>query len=131
MQDSATQKRRLALVGTGFRGTSMWGVNVAKGYGDHVEIVGLCDRNWMRADRARSLIGLGNTPIYGDIDTLLAETKPETVMVATPDANHDEMIVKALEAGCTGYIEKPINPETFVAEIEQIAGLPPAGEENP
>ena len=26
---------------------------------------------------------------------------------------------KALEAGCTGYIEKPINPETFVAELER------------
>jgi two-component system, cell cycle response regulator DivK len=25
----------------------------------------------------------------------------------------------ALEAGCTGYIEKPINPATFVAEIER------------
>jgi CheY-like chemotaxis protein len=26
---------------------------------------------------------------------------------------------RALEAGCVGYIEKPINPATFVAEIEQ------------
>ena len=26
---------------------------------------------------------------------------------------------KALKAGCTGYIEKPINPETFMAEIEK------------
>ena len=26
---------------------------------------------------------------------------------------------KALSAGCTGYIEKPINPETFLAEIEK------------
>jgi two-component system cell cycle response regulator DivK len=26
---------------------------------------------------------------------------------------------KALAAGCTGYIEKPINPETFMAVIEQ------------
>ncbi len=25
---------------------------------------------------------------------------------------------KALNAGCTGYIEKPINPETFMSEIE-------------
>jgi two-component system cell cycle response regulator DivK len=25
---------------------------------------------------------------------------------------------KALESGCTGYIEKPINPETFVAEMD-------------
>ncbi|MBC8096829.1 MAG: response regulator [Akkermansiaceae bacterium] len=27
---------------------------------------------------------------------------------------------KALAAGCSGYIEKPINPETFVAEIERL-----------
>lgn len=26
---------------------------------------------------------------------------------------------KALEAGCTGYIEKPINPDTIMAEIEK------------
>jgi two-component system, cell cycle response regulator DivK len=30
---------------------------------------------------------------------------------------------KALAAGCNGYLEKPINPESFVAEIE--AFLPP------
>lgn len=34
---------------------------------------------------------------------------------------------KALEAGCSGYIEKPINPETFVAELEQA--LSQAGED--
>ena len=32
---------------------------------------------------------------------------------------------KALAAGCTGYIEKPIDPETFVAEIERIGHPPP------
>lgn len=26
---------------------------------------------------------------------------------------------KALKAGCTGYIEKPINPDTFMNEIEK------------
>jgi two-component system cell cycle response regulator DivK len=32
---------------------------------------------------------------------------------------------RALEAGCVGYIEKPINPATFVAEIEQyLPGMP-------
>jgi len=25
---------------------------------------------------------------------------------------------KALESGCVGYIEKPINPDTFISEIE-------------
>ena len=26
---------------------------------------------------------------------------------------------KALAGGCTGYIEKPINPDTFIAEIQK------------
>lgn len=26
---------------------------------------------------------------------------------------------KALAAGCSGYIEKPIDPETFIAELEE------------
>jgi CheY-like chemotaxis protein len=26
---------------------------------------------------------------------------------------------KALGAGCSGYIEKPINPDTFMAQVEQ------------
>ena len=28
--------------------------------------------------------------------------------------------ILALEAGCNAYIEKPIDPETFIAEIEQV-----------
>ena len=28
---------------------------------------------------------------------------------------------KALAAGCNGYLEKPINPETFVAELQAFA----------
>ena len=32
---------------------------------------------------------------------------------------------KALASGCTGYIEKPINPDTFIQQVEQH--LPPQG----
>jgi len=32
---------------------------------------------------------------------------------------------KALAAGCNGYLEKPINPETFVPEIERFLNPPP------
>lgn len=35
---------------------------------------------------------------------------------------------RALEAGCNGYIEKPINPETFVAEVESYF-IPTAADE--
>lgn len=31
---------------------------------------------------------------------------------------------KSLAAGCNGYIEKPIDPETFVSDIRSL-GLPP------
>jgi two-component system cell cycle response regulator DivK len=31
---------------------------------------------------------------------------------------------KCLAAGCNGYIEKPINPETFVSEIEAFLKRP-------
>jgi CheY-like chemotaxis protein len=36
---------------------------------------------------------------------------------------------KALEAGCDGYVEKPIDPETFVAEIERFLPPSPGGAE--
>ncbi|MDO9218197.1 MAG: response regulator, partial [Lacisediminimonas sp.] len=31
---------------------------------------------------------------------------------------------KCLNAGCNGYIEKPINPDTFVSEIERYGPAP-------
>jgi len=31
---------------------------------------------------------------------------------------------KVLAAGCSGYMEKPIEPETFVTTIERLAALP-------
>jgi CheY-like chemotaxis protein len=32
---------------------------------------------------------------------------------------------KSLAAGCNGYIEKPIDPDTFVSEIAQFMPAPP------
>jgi two-component system cell cycle response regulator DivK len=34
---------------------------------------------------------------------------------------------KSLAAGCNGYIEKPINPETFVRDIERFEAPPSTG----
>lgn len=31
---------------------------------------------------------------------------------------------RSLEAGCTGYIEKPIDPERFVHTVEELSGWP-------
>ena len=35
---------------------------------------------------------------------------------------------KAIEAGCTGYIEKPIDPKTFMAQVERYFIGKKAGE---
>ena len=35
---------------------------------------------------------------------------------------------KAIDAGCNGYIEKPINTETFMAQVEQYLSEKKAGE---
>ncbi len=35
---------------------------------------------------------------------------------------------KALSAGCDGYLEKPINPDTFVAQVESY--MPPQATED-
>ena len=32
---------------------------------------------------------------------------------------------KALAAGCDGYLEKPINPDTFITDIERFLGSAP------
>jgi two-component system cell cycle response regulator DivK len=36
---------------------------------------------------------------------------------------------KALAAGCTGYLEKPINPMTFIDEIRKYLPVPNAAKE--
>ena len=41
----AGPRKRVAMVGTGHRGLSMWGTPVIKEFGGQVEFVGLCDSN--------------------------------------------------------------------------------------
>ncbi len=36
---------------------------------------------------------------------------------------------KALASGCIGYLEKPINPDTFVSDVEKHLPIQPPGKE--
>lgn len=107
MTDGNSHRHRVALVGTGHRGAGMWGQELLAGWREQVEMVAICEINQVRAENARNLIGT-NAPIYNDIDRMLAEMKPEVVIVCTRDDTHDEIIVKALEAGARVITEKPM-----------------------
>ena len=78
---------KLAIVGTGSRGSQSWGKPIVATYSDVVELVGLCDINSKRVQAAKALIGT-QAPTYLDFDRMIQETKPDVVMVTTVDSTH-------------------------------------------
>jgi predicted dehydrogenase len=105
--DSNGAKKRVALVGTGHRGTGMWGKELLQECGAWVDMVGLCDSNPLRLQRGRELIGV-DAPLFTDLATMLREVKPDTLLVCSRDSVHDDHIVAGLEAGCDVVAEKPM-----------------------
>ncbi len=103
-------RKRLAMVGTGHRGSGMWGRNVLAAHGDLVEFVGMCDVNPGRIRSAQKLMGI-TCPSFDDFDTMLAQTKPDTVIVTTVDATHHTFIARALAVGCDVITEKPMTTD--------------------
>ena len=106
----ALPKKKIAMVGTGHRGTSMWGIDVIKDYGNEIEFVGLCDKNPGRVKTAQKMMNL-SCGTYTNLDQMLRETKPEVLIVTTMDSTHHEQIVKGLEAGADIITEKPMTTD--------------------
>ena len=102
-----TRQRRYALVGTGGRGSSMWGKGVKDKWGDTVEFVGLCDPNPKRAEVVRQIIGV-DCPVFTDFEAMVKSARPELVAITTVDAHHAEYIVRALDLGIDVITEKPM-----------------------
>jgi len=101
------RRRRYAIVGTGHRGTGMWGADLAKRYSDVLEFVGLCDANPKRLAAGRDLIG-AECPTYTGFDEMLEKARPELLMVTTVDSTHVEQITRALDRGVDVITEKPM-----------------------
>src|SRR5215210_4841742 len=103
-------KRKVAMVGTGHRGTGMWGTPVLQEFSDRIEFVGLCDINPGRAATAKEMLKV-SCPTYTDFDKMMKETKPDTLIVTTVDGTHHEFIVKGLEYGADIVTEKPMTTD--------------------
>ena len=101
-------KVRLAIIGCG--GNSS-GHARRMNQMDEVQIIATCDVN---TDIANSYIDqnipdLAPRPVaFDDVDSMLAETQPDAVLISTPHTLHFEHGMKALESGCHVLMEKPM-----------------------
>lgn len=109
----STKKRRYALVGTGGR-AQMYVDALAEAYAESNELVALCDLSQTRMDWYNDLLVEEHdhpaVPTYQarDFDRMVAETKPDTVIVTTMDSTHHQYIIRAMELGCDAITEKPM-----------------------
>ncbi|KAI0144603.1 NAD(P)-binding protein [Xylariaceae sp. FL1272] len=104
--------KRYAIVGTGGRAMFFY-TAIAGQYASTCRIVGLCDTNETRMRYANSRLGAlghGAVPTFlaSDFEKMIAETRPDHVIVTSIDRTHNIYIVKALESGCDVITEKPM-----------------------
>ncbi len=125
-------KRRYAVVGTGSR-SKMYIQAVVDKYADGCELVGFCDVNPSRmAVRKQQLpAGYPDVRAYGaeDFDRMIAETRPDVVIVTSKDVTHSDYIIRAMQLGCDVVTEKPMTTdeqrctEILTAQRETGRGL--------
>lgn len=99
---------RTALIGCGWWGNNILLEAMASGA---CEIVALCDVDARQYEATLKNVatGTGDAPkLFKDYRDLLTETKPEIVIVGTPDHWHALPMIAAVKAGAHVYVEKPI-----------------------
>ncbi len=106
-------RKRYALVGTGSR-AGMYIEAITGTYHEIAELVALCDlsptrMNWYNR-RLQETAGLGPLPTYSadQFEQMIADTKPDTVIVTSIDASHHLYIIRAMGLGCDVICEKPM-----------------------
>lgn len=85
---------------------------IGKTFSDTSRLAALCDSNQGRLELAAALpyVAPWSPKLYPhtDFERMIAETKPETVVVVCQDSFHDDYICRAMELGCDVITEKPM-----------------------
>ena len=120
-------KKKYAVVGTGGR-AGLYLTSIARDYQETSAFVAFCDTNQTRMSYANKMIGEwghAQVPYYGadQFDTMIAECKPDIVIVTSIDRTHHHYIIRAMELGCDVISEKPmtIDEEKCQSIIDAIA----------
>ncbi|MDL4842617.1 Gfo/Idh/MocA family oxidoreductase [Aquibacillus rhizosphaerae] len=106
-------KKKYVLVGTGGRSEFFYGA-VVRDFGETSELVGFCDINQTRMNYANRLLEEKyehpqiSTYLTSEFDEMVANEKPDTVIVTSVDRTHHTYIIRALELGCDVITEKPM-----------------------
>jgi predicted dehydrogenase len=97
----------------------------ARGHGSRiaeiegVEIVALVDPSENSLNGFKERVGLGDEiPTFSDHQKMLAEVKPNAVVISTPHTLHFQQIMDSLDAGCHVHTEKPM--VCTVAHAKQV-----------
>jgi predicted dehydrogenase len=114
---------RYAIVGAGSRHAMYRDALVDGSIDPSIELVALCDTNRSRLELSAARLPDGQRTGVGlydaaDFDRMIAERRPDTVIVTTPDYLHDPYIVLALRAGCDVITEKPMTID--LARLKRI-----------
>ncbi|GHF39638.1 putative dehydrogenase [Amycolatopsis bartoniae] len=99
--------RRVVLAGAGGYGRSYLREIAELERAGLVELAGVCEIAELD-EEARRLIG--NRPVAADLPALLAATRPDLGVVATPIHTHAELAAAVLDAGAHLMLEKPPGP---------------------
>lgn len=113
-----TNKRRVAIVGTGHRGAGTWGREAPATCAEDIALVGLSDLNPARLAAVADRIGAEAALVSTDLDAMIAGAKPHTLVVCTRDDTHADIIVDALERGIDVVTEKPM--ATTAEDVRRI-----------
>jgi predicted dehydrogenase len=107
-------RKRFVQAGLGGR-SKMFTNAVLDNYKDSCEMVGYCDNNAGRVKLAVEQAGEKGARVAGyadtDFDRMIAEARPDCVIVTTRDCFHDKYICRALELGCDVITEKPMTTD--------------------
>ena len=85
---------------------------------DGYEIVGLMSRTIKSKEIPAELAGY---PLYEDFDEALAATKPDAVSINSWPNTHAEYAIRAMNAGCHVFMEKPL--ATTIEDAEKVVAL--------
>lgn len=100
---------RVAVIGLGNAGTTLHLPALAGLPG--VETVAALD---IDAERRAAALATFGVPVFDDFDTMIAEARPDVVMIGTPPGSHADYCLRSFTAGAHVLCEKP-----FVASLAE------------